>query len=77
MKLEMDHLHLLVVNQAQEWASQTKPLRLCAVLASFGSASRGPGQCLSLYWLVKIEGLFPVGETKISLKGGLMVNSNR
>ncbi|MDC6378888.1 XdhC family protein [Pseudomonas graminis] len=57
----MKQLDLQVIQQARAWAAQGQPLWLCTVLATYGSAPRGPGAmlvCLSS------------GEHRGSLSGG-------
>jgi xanthine dehydrogenase accessory factor len=42
----MKQLDLQVVQQARAWIAQGQPVWLCTVLATFGSAPRGPGAML-------------------------------
>jgi xanthine dehydrogenase accessory factor len=43
----MKNLDLQVIQQALSWLVQGKPVWLCTVLATFGSAPRGPGAMLA------------------------------
>ncbi|APC18812.1 XshC-Cox1 family protein [Pseudomonas frederiksbergensis] len=42
----MQHLDLLVLEQALDWAAQDRSLWLCTVISTFGSAPRSPGAML-------------------------------
>ncbi|MCF5627659.1 XdhC family protein, partial [Pseudomonas syringae] len=57
----MKQLDLQVVQQARDWLASGKPVWLCTVLSTFGSAPRGPGAML-----VALNS----GEHRGSLSGG-------
>lgn len=57
----MQQLDLQVIRQARAWVAQGKPVWLCTVLATFGSAPRGPGAMLAC---------LNSGEHRGSLSGG-------
>lgn len=57
----MKQLDLQVVQQARDWLAAGKPVWLCTVLSTFGSAPRGPGAML-----VALDD----GEHRGSLSGG-------
>jgi xanthine dehydrogenase accessory factor len=57
----MKQLDLQVIQQARAWIAQGQPVWLCTVLATFGSAPRGPGAVL-----VCLDS----GEHRGSLSGG-------
>lgn len=57
----MKQLDLQVIQQARDWLATGKPVWLCTVLSTFGSAPRGPGAML-----VALDN----GEHRGSLSGG-------
>ncbi|MGY2277530.1 XdhC family protein [Pseudomonas monsensis] len=57
----MKQLELQVIQQARAWIAQGQPVWLCTVLATFGSAPRGPGAMLAC---------LNSGEHRGSLSGG-------
>lgn len=57
----MKQLDLQVIQQARDWLASGKPVWLCTVLSTFGSAPRGPGAML-----VALDN----GEHRGSLSGG-------
>lgn len=57
----MKQLDLQVIQQAREWLASGKPIWLCTVLSTFGSAPRGPGAMLVA---------LSTGEHRGSLSGG-------
>ncbi|MCO8163794.1 XdhC family protein [Pseudomonas sp. 21LCFQ010] len=57
----MQQLDLQVIQQARDWLAQGRPVWLCTVLSTYGSAPRGPGAML-----VALAG----GEHRGSLSGG-------
>ncbi|PMX03115.1 xanthine dehydrogenase [Pseudomonas sp. FW215-R2] len=57
----MEQLDLQVIQQARAWIAQGQPVWLCTVLATFGSAPRGPGAMLAC---------LSSGENRGSLSGG-------
>lgn len=57
----MQPLDLQVIRQARAWIAQGRPVWLCTVLATYGSAPRGPGAMLVC---------LPTGEYRGSLSGG-------
>jgi xanthine dehydrogenase accessory factor len=59
--MTMKQLDLQVIQQARAWLAEGRPVWLCTVLATFGSAPRGPGAML-----VSLDN----GEHRGSLSGG-------
>lgn len=57
----MKQLDLQVIQQARDWLAAGKPVWLCTVLSTFGSAPRGPGAMLAA---------LDNGEHRGSLSGG-------
>jgi xanthine dehydrogenase accessory factor len=57
----MKQLDLQVIQQARDWLASGKPIWLCTVLSTFGSAPRGPGAMLVA---------LSTGEHRGSLSGG-------
>jgi xanthine dehydrogenase accessory factor len=57
----MQQLDLQVIQQARAWIEQGEPVWLCTVLATFGSAPRGPGAMMAC---------LGSGEHRGSLSGG-------
>lgn len=57
----MQQLDLQVIQHARAWLAQGQPVWLCTVLATFGSAPRGPGAMLAC---------LATGEHRGSLSGG-------
>lgn len=57
----MQQLDLQVIQQARAWLAEGRPVWLCTVLATFGSAPRGPGAILAC---------LATGEHRGSLSGG-------